>query len=40
MNNAILATWMKLEIIMLSEACQRQIPYNTIYIWCLKELYK
>ena len=32
---SFVAMWMKLDIIMLSEACQRQIPYIT-YIWCLK----
>lgn len=33
------ATWMNLESIMLSEVRQteRQIPYDTIYIWTLKK---
>ena len=30
------ATWMNLEMIMLSEVSQRQI-YNTVYMWNLKK---
>ena len=30
------ATWMNLEIIMLSEISQRQIPYDITYMWNLK----
>ena len=30
------ATWMGLEIITLSEGNQRQIPYDTHYMWNLK----
>ena len=30
------ATWMDLEIIILSEISQRQISYDIIYMWNLK----
>ena len=30
------ATWMNLEIIMLSKISQRQIPYDITYMWNLK----
>ena len=30
------ATWMDLEIIILSEVSQRQIPYDITYMWNLK----
>ena len=30
------ATWMQLEIIILSEVSQRQIPYDITYMWNLK----
>ena len=30
------ATWIDLEIIILSEAIQRQIPYDITYMWNLK----
>ena len=30
------ATWMDLEIIILSKARERQIPYDTTYMWTLK----
>ena len=30
------ATWMDLEIIILSEISQRQISYDTTYMWNLK----
>ena len=33
---SLAATWMELEGIMLSEVSQRQIPYNIIYMWDLK----
>ena len=29
-------TWMGLEIIILSEVSQRQIPYDITYMWSLK----
>ena len=29
--------WMDLEIIILSEICQRQISYDIIYMWNLKK---
>ena len=38
-NNEIMsfaATWMALEIIILSEVSQRQISYSIIYMWNLK----
>ena len=31
------ATWMDLEIILLSEVSQRQISYDIIYMWNLKK---
>ena len=31
------ATWMDLEIIILSEVSQRQIPYDIAYMWNLKQ---
>ena len=35
------ATWMDLEIIILSEISQKKtIPYDITYIWNLKKLYK
>ena len=30
------ATWMDLEIIILSEVSQRQIPYDITYMWNVK----
>ena len=42
-NNEIMpfaATWMDLEIIILSEVSQRQISYYTTYIWNLRKRYK
>ena len=38
-NNATMpfaATWMNLEIIVLSEERERQIPYDITYMWNLK----
>ena len=32
----IVATWMQLEIIILSEVRERQIPYDITYMWNLK----
>ena len=33
-------TWMDLEMIILREVSQRQIPYDFPYMWNLKKLYK
>ena len=32
------ATWMDLEIIILSAVSQRQISYDIVYIWNLKKM--
>ena len=34
------ATWMDLKVIILSEVNQRQISYDTTYMWDLKKWYK
>ena len=34
------ATWMDLELIILSEVSQRQIPYDITYMYNLKMVYK
>ena len=34
------ATWMDLEIVILSEVRQRQISYDIAYMWDLKKWYK
>ena len=31
------ATWMDLEVIILSEVSQRQIPYEITYMWNVKK---
>ena len=36
----IVATWMDLEIIILSEVRKKQIPYDITYMWNLKKGYK
>ena len=36
----IVATWMDLEIIILSEVRKKQIPYDITYMWNLKKSYK
>ena len=35
---SFVATWMDIEIIMLSEVSQTQIPYDIAYIWDLKRM--
>ena len=37
---AFAATWMDLEIVILSEISQRQMSYDITYIWNLKKWYK
>ena len=34
------ATWMDLEIIILSEVRGKQLPYDITYMWNLKKWYK
>ena len=35
---SFVATWMDIEIIMLSEVSQTQIPYDIAYMWDLKRM--
>lgn len=34
------ATWMDLEVIILSEISQRQVSYDVTYLWKFKKRYK